>query len=202
MATSRHTGLLIRPLTPETWDDFEVLFGPRGACGGCWCMTPRLTRSEYERLKGAGNRRALQQMVRSGTVPGVLADLDDEPAAWCAIEPREAFSSLARSRVCKPVDDRPVWSIVCLFVKKDLRAQGLSSRVIDGAVRHARDCGANIVEAYPVEPKQKPMPAVFAYTGIASAYLKAGFKEVARRSETRPVLRRFLRSGRGKSSRA
>jgi len=198
MATRKHRRLSIRPLAPETWDDFERLFGPRGACGGCWCMTPRLTRSEYERGKGEGNRRALSKLVRAGTVPGVLAYLDEgdgEPVAWCAIEPREAFSSLARSRILKPLDDRPVWSIVCLFVRKDLRGRGLSSRLIEGAVRHARASGARIVEAYPVEPKQNPMPAVFAYTGIASAYLKAGFREVARRSETRPILRRHLRPG-------
>ncbi len=163
-------------------------------------MTPRLTRSEFERQKGEGNRKALKKLVRGGTVPGVLGYLDGEAVAWCAIEPREAFSALARSRVCKPVDDQPVWSIVCFFITKAERGRGLSSRVIEGAVRYAREQGARIIEAYPVEPKKNPMPEVFAYTGIASAFLKAGFKEVARRSETRPIMRRKVRPRRRSST--
>jgi GNAT superfamily N-acetyltransferase len=190
---SRKNALEIAPLSPSRWADFVRLFGPRGACGGCWCMTPRLTRSEYEASKGSGNRRKLKRLVDSGTSPGVLGYLDGEPIAWCAIEPREAFSSLQRSRILKPVDDRPVWSIVCLFVHKEHRGAGVSVAMIEGAVAHARAHGARIVEAYPVEPKKTPMPPVFAYTGIASAYRRAGFKEVARRSPTRPIMRRSLR---------
>lgn len=180
------------PLTPERWEDFEALFGERGACGGCWCMTPRLTRSQYERQKGEGNRRAMRRLVEAGTVPGVLGYLGGEPVAWCAIEPRGAFSSLARSRIFQPVDEQPVWSIVCFFVRKDHRGRGLSSALIEGAVEHARRAGARLVEAYPVEPRQTPMPAVFAYTGIASAFRKAGFTEVARRSATRSIVRRAV----------
>lgn len=187
------TRLKIHPLTPDRWDDFEALFGERGACGGCWCMTPRLTRSEYERQKGEGNRRAMQAIVDAGEVPGVLGYLRGSTAGWCSIGPRETFSSLARSRILKPVDAQPVWSIVCLFVAKQHRRQGVSVALIEGAVRHARSRGARIVEAYPVEPKKDPVPPVFAYTGIASAFLAAGFEEVARRSETRPILRRVLR---------
>ncbi len=155
-------------------------------------MTPRLTRGEYERRKGEGNRRAMKAIVVSGEVPGVLGYLEDggKAVGWCSIGPREAFSSLSRSRILKPVDDEPVWSIVCLFVEKARRAQGVSVALIDGATRYAGSRGARIVEAYPVEPKKNPMPPVFAYTGIASAYRTAGFEEVARRSETRPIMRR------------
>jgi GNAT superfamily N-acetyltransferase len=183
----------VYPLTPGRWQDLVALFGERGACGGCWCMTPRLTRSEYERNKGDKNRRALKKLVDSGRAPGVLGYIGERPVGWCAIEPREAFGSLGRSRLFKPVDDEPVWSIVCLFVDKAERGKGVSRRLIEGAVRHARDHGARIVEAYPVEPKKKPMPPVFAWPGIASVYRQAGFREVARPSETRPIMRRTLR---------
>ncbi|MGH9323630.1 MAG: GNAT family N-acetyltransferase [Vicinamibacteria bacterium] len=177
------------PLTPERWSDFEALFGARGACGGCWCMTPRLTRSEYERRKGEGNRRAMKKLVDSGNVPGVLGYVEGDAVAWCSIAPREVFSSLSRSRIFQPVDEKPVWSIVCLFIHRVHRGQGLSSRIIEAAVSYAKSRGASIVEAYAVEPKNSPMPAVFAYPGLASAYIKAGFREVARRSSTRPILR-------------
>ena len=182
------------PLTFDRWNDFEALFGAKGACGGCWCMFPRLRRSEYERLKGEGNRRAMKKLVESGRVPGLLGYVEAKPAAWCSIEPRALIGSLARSRILAPVDDEPVWSIVCLFLSKSNRGQGLSTKMIEAAVRYAQASGASIVEAYPVEPKTTPMPAVFAYPGIASAYLAAGFREVARRSETRPIMRRWVSS--------
>jgi GNAT superfamily N-acetyltransferase len=183
----------IRPLTPARWADLERLFGTRGACGGCWCMTPRLSRVEYERGKGEGNRRALRALVDAGRVPGLLAYVDGEPAGWIAVEPRAAFAALGRSRILKPVDDRPVWSIVCFFVAREHRGRGLSVQLIEGAVDHARRHGARCVEAYPVEPRENPMPAVFAYTGLAAAFRRAGFVEVARRSPTRPIVRRDVR---------
>ncbi len=184
--------LEIVPLTPQRWEDFEALFGSRGACGGCWCMTPRLTRRQFERLKGEGNRQAMKSLVFSGRVPGVLAYRAGRPVGWCSIEPRHAIPGLSRSRICAPVDDRPVWSVVCMFVAKDSRGKGVSVALLEGAVEWARCQGADCVEGYPVEPVKKPMPAVFAYTGLASAFKRAGFKEVARRSPTRPLMRRSL----------
>ncbi len=182
----------IHPLTPRRWKDFQALFGPRGACGGCWCMTPRLTRREYERQTGEGNRQAMKRLVDSGRVPGLLAYSEGRPVGWCSVEPRERIGGLARSRVAAPVDDRPVWSIVCLYVDKEFRERGLSVALIEGAVRWVSSRGGDCVEAYPVEPRTSPMPPVFAYTGLASAYRRAGFREVARRSPTRPIMRREL----------
>lgn len=184
----------IVPLTPGRWKDFEKLFGPRGACAGCWCMEPRQTRAEWERGKGEKNRRAMKRLVERGTrPPGLLAYVGREPAGWISIEPRESFSKLARSRVLAPVDDRPVWSIVCFFVGRRFRGRGLSVALIDGAVAYARGKGARIVEGYPVEPKRKKMAPVFAYTGLAAAFRRARFREVARRSDTRPIMRRAIR---------
>ena len=153
----------------------------------------RLRRSEYERKKGAGNKRALKKLVMSGEPPGLIAYLKGEPIAWCALAPREEYSLLDRSRVLAPVDDRPVWSIVCLFVAKPHRRQGVSVAMLEAAVRYARKRGARILEGYPVEPKKGAMPDVFAATGLASAFGEAGFTEVTRRSKTRPIMRRVLR---------
>jgi len=155
-------------------------------------MTPRLTRSEYEANEGEGNRKAMKAIVDAGDVPGVIAFDGETPVAWCSFGPRSDFGSLARSRILKPVDDREVWSIVCFFVAKAARRQGVSVKVIEAACDAAALRGATCMEGYPVEPKKDDMPPVFAYTGIASAYLAAGFHEVARRSETRPIMRRAL----------
>lgn len=180
----------VKPVTPRLWPDLERLFGTRGACGGCWCMTWRLTRREYELGKGEGNRRAFREIVRSGQRPGLLAYHLGQPVGWCAVGPRESFPALERSRILKPVDDQPVWSIPCLFVAKSHRRQGVSEILLKAAADFAKDCGAHLVEGYPVEPKKSDMPDVFAFTGLASAFQKAGFEEVLRRSETRPIMRR------------
>ncbi|HHC71828.1 MAG TPA: GNAT family N-acetyltransferase [Thiotrichales bacterium] len=181
--------LVVAPLTIDRWGDFEKLFGARGACGGCWCMTPRLSRTEYERNKGEGNRRAMEAIVRSGEIPGILGYLEGEAIAWCAVAPRERFSWLERSRLFRPVDDRPVWSIVCLFIDRRRRNRGVSVGMIESACRFAASEGARWVEAYPVEPKSPQMPPVFAWHGIASAFRRAGFEEVVRRSSSRPIMR-------------
>lgn len=177
------------PLTPDRWADFELLFGDRGACGGCWCTLWRQSRADFERNKGAGNRRIMLNLVDSGTTPGLLGYVGDEPVGWCAVAPRTEYPALDRSRILKPVDDEPVWSVSCLFVRKDHRRKGLSVRLLKAAVAHVRDRGGRVVEGYPVEPRSDDMPAAFAWTGLASAYLAAGFEEVARRSDTRPIMR-------------
>ena len=92
-------GMKFYPVTKGRWEDFEKFFGKHGACGGCWCMWWRLTRKEYDQQKGAGNKRAMKNIIQSGDVPGILAYIDNEPVAWCSVAPRDKFPSLDRSRV-------------------------------------------------------------------------------------------------------
>ena len=149
----------------------------------------RLPRSEFERHKGEANRRALKAIVESSEAPGLLAYADGEAIAWCSVAPRESFPVLGRSRTLKPIDDEPVWSVVCLFIARPFRRRGVSVGLLAAAVEYAVARGARIVEGYPVELKQASMPDAFAWTGTAAAFLRAGFTEVARRSETRPIMR-------------
>jgi GNAT superfamily N-acetyltransferase len=183
----------ILPVTPELWKDFARLFGKKGACGGCWCMFWRQTRAEFEKSKGDKNRRAMKRLIDSGHVPGLLAFVDDEPAGWCSVAPRETFSALERSRILKPVDDRPVWSVNCFFIAREYRRQGLTVALLQEAIDHAASNGGTIVEGYPVDPKKKNYVDTFAYTGLMSAFEKAGFREVARNSTTRPIMRYYIK---------
>jgi GNAT superfamily N-acetyltransferase len=185
---AKKTKLEFHPLTPDRWRDFEALFGARGACGGCWCMWPRLARSQYESQKGALNKRVMKRLVDRGHTPGIIAYRDGQPIAWCSVAPREEFLRLERSRILKPVDAQPVWSVVCFFVAKEHRGGGLSISLLKAAIDFVRGRGGRIVEGYPVEPN-KQQAAAFMWTGLASAFIKAGFKEVERRSETRPIMR-------------
>ena len=188
-SSTSHGSLEFHPLTPDRWHDLEALFGARGACGGCWCMWWRLTRAEFDRQKGDGNRAAFRQLVESGTVPGVLAYDGHDPAGWCAIQPRNAYPSLQRSRVLKPVDAEPVWSITCFFVARRFRRKGLTVQLLSAAAEYAAQRGATVLEGYPVLPRSASAPDPWLFTGTLAAFQQAGFTEVARYSPTRPIMR-------------
>lgn len=185
--------LSFEPLTADRWGDFERLFGPRGACGGCWCMWWRLTAKEFEGRKGASNKRAMKALVRGGEVPGLLAYAGEEPVGWCAVAPRSTYPRLSRSRILRPVDDADVWSAVCFFVAKPWRKRGVTTALLRAAVDFVKSRGGKCVEGYPVEPAKSKIPDVFAFHGVASAFKAAGFAEVARRSPTRPIMRYLLK---------
>ncbi|MEW5701594.1 MAG: GNAT family N-acetyltransferase [Candidatus Zixiibacteriota bacterium] len=185
--------ITVHPLTIDRWADLEALFGPRGACGGCWCMSWRLPRSQFDKQKGSGNKRAFKAIVKSGTPPGLLAYVGGEPVGWCALAPRECYPALGRSRILAPIDDQPVWSITCFFVARPYRRQGISVHLLEAAVKFAKRRGARIVEGYPQEPASGPWPDAFVWTGTAAAFRRAGFVEVARRSAARPIMRYRLK---------
>ena len=186
--------LSFQPLTTNQWDDFVSLFGERGACGGCWCMLWRLSKKQFESQKGDGNKRAMKAIVDSAEVPGILAYHNTKAIGWCAIAPRSSFPALARSRILQPIDDSPCWSVACLFVDRPYRKKSVSTELLQAATEYAKSQGAELVEGYPVEPKsEKDIPPAFAWTGIPKAFVRAGFREVARRSPTRPIMRIELR---------
>ena len=152
-------------------------------------MAWRLPRARYESGKGAGNRAAFRRRVLAGPPPGVLAYVNGEPVGWCAVAPRSEYDYLGRSRVLRPLDDREVWSVSCLFVASPYRGRGVSVKLLRAAVEMAGKAGAEIVEGYPVIPYAARMPAAFAWTGTLAAFRKAGFREVARGSPKRPIMR-------------
>lgn len=156
-------------------------------------MLWRLKRSVFEEQKGEQNKTAFKALVDSGKEPGILAYANGKPIGWCALAPRETYSALERSRVLKRLDDKPVWSIVCLFIASPYRRKGVSVELLKAAADYVRKRGGKIVEGYPVEPRKDEMPDAFAWTGLASAFLKAGFVECERRSETRPIMRIEIR---------
>ena len=197
MTDSRPTASPFRfaAATPARWADVEKLFGPRGACAGCWCMWARLPSAEFARGKGDGNRRALRRLVEHGERPGIIAYRGGEPVGWCALAPRRTYVRLEKSRVLAPVDERPTWSVVCFFVSRECRGQGLTVELLRQAALEAKRRGATLIEGYPTDTKGAKSAAAFVWTGIATAFERAGFEEVARRSPTRPIMRLAL--GRG-----
>lgn len=178
-----------RPATVRQWGDLQALFSQMGQSRGCWCMWWRLKRAEFSAQYGEGNRRALQQIVASGQVPGILAYHQGQAVGWCSVAPREAFPVLDRSHTLKRVDGQPVWSIVCFFVAPSYRGRGLSEALIRAAIAYAEENGATMVEAYPAIPENSADPDAAVYTGVITTFERLGFREVARRSPIRAILR-------------
>lgn len=186
------------PLTKARWKDMEKLFGAHGGYAGCWCMFWRLDRKDFKALRGDGTKAALKSMTEKKQVAGLLAYADGKPVGWCSIGPREDYAALENSRILKRVDDMPVWSIVCFFVDKSARQQGVMRELLTGAVKYAKSKGAKIVEGYPIDmqsPKLagQKLNSYSGYMGIASIYRDAGFKQVGAASETQLIMRYIIR---------
>lgn len=132
-----------------------------------------------------------ERFIRGPRPPGLVATVGDDVAGWIQVDERSAFPRLATSRVLKPVDDLPVWSVACFLVKKPYRGRGVALALLEGACRFAEQHGAPALEGYPVEPEGRYTPT-FAWTGFYGTFRDAGFTEVARRSPTRPIMRMAL----------
>ena len=185
------TAIDVQPVTAGRWADLERLFGPRGVYG-CWCMWFRLSGREFERRSGAGNKRAMKGLVEEDRIPGLLAYMDGEPVGWVSVAPREEFGRIERSPKLARVDDAPVWSIVCFYMARGRRGQGIGSALLEAAVDHAASRGATIVEGYPLDPAVRKVTNAEAYHGLVPMFEAAGFTEVARRGG-RPIMRRRVR---------
>jgi GNAT superfamily N-acetyltransferase len=154
-------------------------------------MWNRLTNREFEENSGE-QKRAMLRTIVADRVPGLLAYDEGEPVGWVSLGPREEFGRIQRSRVTRPVDDVAVWSIVCFVIDRHHRGKGVGTALLNAAVEYARRNGAVAVEGYPVEPRRDHMPDIYAWMGLSSMFEAAGFTEIARRSETRPVFRKAL----------
>jgi GNAT superfamily N-acetyltransferase len=152
-------------------------------------MSWRKPRAEWVRDKGEGNRASLCALVEKGPPPGLLAYDGGLPAGWCAVAPRREYIRLANSKVLRPLDDAPVWSVSCFFIARPYRRQGISVALLRAVIDFVRNQGGSVVEGYPVLTRKGAMPDAFVWTGTLSAFLKAGFKEMPRWSESRPIVR-------------
>ena len=186
-------------LTPSAWKDVEALFGPRGACAGCWCMFWRLERGErFDALKGERLKERFRAGVLERRIEGVLAYSGGVPVGWATFGPRTSFARLQRSPSLACDDADRVWSIPCFFVRREHRGQGVAGVLLEAAVAEMRRRGAALVEGYPVKPPASgaPIPAAFAYTGTRSLFERAGFRpEPGAAERSRVRVRRALRAG-------
>lgn len=184
-----NSNLKVRPLTPGLWPALEDLFGPKGACNNCWCMYWRIG-SAYRNQPSGKNKATLHQIVKAGPPPGLIAFDGDKPVGWCQLTPREALPWLDRTSRLKRVDDLPVWSLSCFYIRIGYRRKGVTSALIDAAIKAAKRAKAPALEAYPLDAGKTPSTSG---TGYATTFARAGFKTVACYTPPRPIMRHDLK---------
>jgi GNAT superfamily N-acetyltransferase len=169
------------PVTPDGFEDFADVINKNRRPTHCWCLSHRLQAQEIEELGGTGadaRERAMRSLCEREHPPGVVTYLDGEPVGWCNLGPRSEITRLAQSKLMLPVDDLPVWSIVCVVVRSGFRRRGVTGHLLEGAVAYAASHGAPAVEAHPVDPGDKRMDLTMAFVGTKGMFEKAGFAVV------------------------
>jgi GNAT superfamily N-acetyltransferase len=181
--------ITVRPLTPDLWPALEDLFADSAVCNRCWCMYWRIG-AAYRKKPDKTNKAAFKEIVKNGPPPGLLAFDGDVAVGWCQLTPRDQVPELDRAWRLKRIDDVPVWSITCFYVRKGYRKRGVTSVLIGAALKAAKQAGAPSLEAYPLERRLSPSSTS---TGIVTTFERAGFKTVACRVPPRPIMRHDLK---------
>lgn len=165
------------PVTEDRFEDFADVVNPNRRENHCWCLSHRLGAAQIAELGGGSRERAMRALCRSERPPGVVTYRDGVPVGWCSIGERASIPRLATSKLIRPVDDVPVWSIICVVVRGGHRRQGVTAAMLEGAVRYAASRGAPAVEAYPVDPPGR-MDLTMAFVGTRSMFARAGFRVI------------------------
>jgi len=183
--------ITIRPLTPSRWPDLEALFGRNGACNGCWCMYWRIG-PEYHKRPREKNRIAFRKIVKHGPPPGLVAFDGKRAVGWCQLTPRQDLRWLNRKPALEAVDDTPVWSISCFYVRRSYRRKGVMSALIVEALKAGKRANAPALEACPVDAGQ-PGSTPNVFTGTASAFRASASGPSLAAKPSRPIMRHDLR---------
>ena len=193
----------VRPLTPERFGDLAALFEEGGDPRWCWCMYFRARGRDWSNSTGEQNRAELRALTDrpARVAPGLVGYEDDRPIAWISLGPREDYERLAHSKILAPVDDTPVWSIVCFVVSRRARGRGVAAAMLQAGIEYARAHGATLLEAYPADAGERRMRAADIYQGTLAMFERAGFEVVERRqwnasTPVRPIVRLAVESGR------
>ncbi len=185
------------PVTADRWNDLAQLFKAHGNPNYCWCMTWRMSGSGFRECDSQQRKAILKEKIQQEVPVGIIGYINQEPVGWCSTAPRETYGRLERSRSIKKIDDKNIWSVVCFFIKPDYQQQDYSLALLQGAVDYARSQGAEVVEGYPVEPRQGSDGQLnynvsYRFMGYVSTFKKAGFRDVTPVGSSRIIMRYSL----------
>jgi GNAT superfamily N-acetyltransferase len=175
-AANESKPIVVQPATEDRFHDLRALLEPKsGNPNACWCLTYRVSGAENSALRGEARAARMLQLCQQRPAPGLLAYREETPVGWCAVGPRSSFERLNRSRTIPKLDDKPVWSVVCLVVRSGFRGQGVARALVAAAVDHATRAGAPALEGYPIESDGRRVSSTLAFTGTTDIFGAAGF---------------------------
>lgn len=181
-----------QPATIETWSDVQAALTGGGDGKDCQCAWVVMRNAQYRDTPPAERRELLRHEVGSGPPPGLVGYVDGSPAGWVRVGPRTAHARIVHSRVAapspEPMDDPSVWVVSCFSVRKEHRRKGINTVLLDAAVAYARDSGARVVEAYPVDNTAKKSSSNSLFVGALTTFLDAGFDVIAEPTDTRRLV--------------
>lgn len=197
LATVSGMTIEILPATGERFDDAETALDS-GDGPGCQCQWWLLTNAEFQKTSRDELTERFHAEMRGDRAPGLIAYVDGEPAGWVRVGPRLDQARLLRTRdvtiaTDEPLDADDVWSVSCFVVRRAHRGQGLMKKLLDAAVSTARQAGARVVEAYPLDPTVTARSANQLYRGTVSMFEQAGFDIVDRPKPDRALVSLTLR---------
>jgi GNAT superfamily N-acetyltransferase len=196
---SAAAGIRVVPANEASWEDLQAIFGTRGQASRCQCQRYKLRpRESFASFPVEERAHRLRQQTECGrpaseTTSGLIAYLDEEPAGWCAVEPRTGYQGLVRNnrvpwlnRAEDKADDS-VWAVTCLFARAGFRRRGISRALARAAVDFARERGARAIEGYPMTTTDVISEEL--HVGTRGVFAAAGFTEVSRPTLRRVVMR-------------
>ncbi|QKJ19707.1 GNAT family N-acetyltransferase [Microbacterium hominis] len=195
--TAERDRLRIVPANEASWDDLQaILTGPAHACQ---CERQRLGDHDWWHMPVSERAAILRSEAHCGdpraeATIGLVAYLDDEPVAWCAVDRRGVYGRLRGSPVPwkgrdEDKDDPSVWAIACVIVRKGFRGRGFTYSLVAAAVEHARARGAASIEGYPMLTEGRQVIWDELNVGPLGPFLAAGFTEVSHPTKRRVVMR-------------
>jgi len=168
-----------KPIDKSNWYDLEKLFESKGGPHNCWCMVWRNMNEEANRANKTNKKNSLKNYIDSEKSVGLLCYNNSEAIAWCSIAPRESYRELSGDNSLTKV-----WSLVCFFIKREYRKQGITEELIKQALQFAKENGAEYVEAYPVDPESPS----YRFMGFKPMFDKQNFEFKHKAGERRYVM--------------
>lgn len=180
------TSLVFHPVDNDRWPDMRALAESSPELSTCWCMEWRPMPDADEHSVPA-RQDALHSLVKRDMPIGILGYADGTPVAWCSIAPKPTYYALWETNADSPTTLN-AWAIVCFFIHESMRGKGITKHLIAAAVDYAREKGATLIEAYPVDP-DSPRDG---FMGFPSSFEHAGFQEIAAPEKDRHIMQRTL----------
>jgi hypothetical protein len=199
--TKKTPEVRVVPANEASWDDLNSIVGAARCYDlPCFCQRFKSPMAEWRVLPAEERAHRLRTQTDCGNpdataTTGLVAYCDDDPAAWCAVEPRTAYPKLRGYRIPwsgrdEDKSDASVWAVTCMLVRVQHRHTHMTYELARAAVEYARERGASALEAYPMltEPGQVITWGEL-HVGPRNAFAAAGFKELTRPSKRRVVMR-------------